>query len=239
MTTDINRSRVDLDGVFTCVEHAVLAKWFGQKKQAETARLKLDDALAELGFEKSCRPYSQSDAAVAYILLEAVDHRLLAFTRMEGDELVNARHLSKPRHKPRRQAALLPRELFGIDWSLSAPGFSWPVHYHLIWTPIYDRYVVTASADCTDSFGYADFALGHFSRDDDLVQSVLRIIKRDWTMQRDECSQGRWEELISTGLVTADAINLVADEVWPEIVDDDGLDDDGEDEHPGTRHVPK
>ena len=49
---------------------------------------------------------------------------------------------------------------------------------------MYDRYVVTASADCPDAFGYADFALGHFGRNDNVGQSVLEIIKRDWTMQR-------------------------------------------------------
>jgi hypothetical protein len=108
---------------------------------------------------------------------------------------------------------------------LSAPGFSWPVHYHLIWAPIYDRYVVTASADCADLSGYADFALGHFSRDDEIERSVLEIIKRNWSMLRDECSQQRWEELISTGLVKEDAINQIADEVWPAIEGDDDLED--------------
>src|SRR6516164_1969152 len=29
--------------------------------------------------------------------------------------------------------------------------------------PYYDRYVVTASADCPDAFGYCDFALGAFA----------------------------------------------------------------------------
>jgi hypothetical protein len=234
MTIASKRYLVDQDGVFTAVEHAVLAKWFDQPMPATAASIKLKDALAELGFEKSCEPYSQSDATVAHTLLEAVDHRLLAFTRMEGDELVNARHPSKPRHKPRRQAALLPHELFGIDWCLSAPGFSWPVHYHLVWTPIYDRYVVTASADCTDLFGYADFALGHFSRGEDIERSVLEIIKRNWTMLQDECSQPRWEALISTGLIKEDAINLLADQVWPEIDDDDDLEVDGEDDHPNA-----
>jgi hypothetical protein len=53
-----------------------------------------------------------------------------------------------------------PEFTLAIDWTMSAPGFSWPVSYHLVWTPIYERFVVTASADCPDAFGYADFVLG-------------------------------------------------------------------------------
>ena len=45
--------------------------------------------------------------------------------------------------------------------------------------------------------------------------SVIKIIKRDWTMQRDECSQERWESLIRTGLIKQAAVELMADQVWP------------------------
>jgi hypothetical protein len=76
--------------------------------------------------------------------------------------------------KVRRQAALLASELFAIDWAVQGPGFSWPVYYHLVWVPIYERFVVTASADCPDAFGYADFALGHFARSDETRQVRLR-----------------------------------------------------------------
>jgi hypothetical protein len=234
MATATNSPRVDQDGVFTSAEHIVLASWFGQPAPATVAPIELEGALGQLGFGERCGPYSQAAAAVAHFLLEAVDHRLLAFTRMDGDQLINARHLSKPSQRPLRQAALLARELFGIDWCLSAPGFSWPVHYHLVWTPIYELYVVTASADCPDAFGYADFALGHFSRDENVEQSVREIIKRDWTMLRDECSQPRWEALISTGLLKEDSITRIADEVWPEIGDDEEHGD-----HPDVSHTPE
>jgi hypothetical protein len=80
----------------------------------------------------------------------------------------------------------------------------------LVWTPIYERFAVTASVDCSEAFGYADFALGHFGRDDDVGQSMIRIIKRDWTMQPDKCGQERWETLIRTGLVKEAAIELMA-----------------------------
>jgi hypothetical protein len=86
---------------------------------------------------------------------------------------------------------------------------------HLVWTPIYKRFVVTASADYFDAFGYADFALGHFGRDDDVGQPVIGVIKRDWKMQEG------LETLLRAGLVKA-AIEMLAEQVWP-------LDDDEED----------
>jgi len=91
-------------------------------------------------------------------VLEAIEDRLPCC--WNGDELIYARRYREPDQKPRRRAALLPNLLFAIDWTMSAPGFSWPVSYHLVWTPIYERFVVTASADCPDAFGYADFVLG-------------------------------------------------------------------------------
>jgi hypothetical protein len=81
-------------------------------------------------------------------------------------------------------AALVPSDLSAAYWAPSGPGLSWPVQYHLVWTPIHKGFVVTASADAVDAFGYADFALGHFGRDDDVGQPVIGVIKRDWRMQR-------------------------------------------------------
>src|SRR4029077_4316549 len=96
----------------------------------------------------------------------------------------------------------------------------------LVWTPIYERFVVTASADCPDAFGYADFALGHFGRHENVGQSVIRIIKLDWIMQRDECSQERWETLLRTGLIKEAAVEALADQVWSRDSDEEDLDDD-------------
>ena len=76
MAANANRLRVDQGGVFTNVEHMPLASWFGQQPPTDAVRIKLDDALAQLGFGKDCRPYSQTSAAVAHILLEAIEDRL-------------------------------------------------------------------------------------------------------------------------------------------------------------------
>ena len=226
MPASANRLRVDQDGVFTNVEHAVLAKWFRQRKPGAAARINVDDALAQLGFEKPCEPYSRTAAAVAHVVLEAIEDRLPVWACWKDDKLIKARSYREPHQKPQRRTALLPSELFAINWASSGPGFDWPVQYHLVWTPIYERFVVTASADCPDCFGYADFALGHFGRDDDIGQSVIRIIKRDWTMLRKEGSQERWEMLLRTGLIKQAAVEALADQVWPQDHDEEDLDDD-------------
>src|SRR5262245_5908263 len=135
MSADANRLRVDRDGLFTDVEHAVLAKWFRQRKPAGAARIPLDDALAQLGFQKSCEPYSRAAAAVAHVILEAIEERLPVWACRKDDKLITARSYREPHQKPQRRTALLPSELFAINWASSGPGFEWPVDYHLVWTP--------------------------------------------------------------------------------------------------------
>ena len=76
MPAAANHLRVDRDGLFTDIEHAVLAKWFRQRKPAAAARINVDDALAQLGFEKRCEPYSRAAAAVAHVVLEPIEVRL-------------------------------------------------------------------------------------------------------------------------------------------------------------------
>ena len=226
MSANANRLGVDRDGLFTEVEHAVLARWFRQRKPAGAVRIDLDDALAELGFEERCEPYSRTAAAVAHIVLEAIEERLPVWACWKGDKLIKARSYREPHQKPQRRTALLPSELFAINWASSGPGFDWPVQYHLVWTPIRrDRIGGLPRV----LFGYADFALGHFGREDNIGQSVIRIIRRDWTMQRKECSQERWETLLRTGLVKQDAVEAVANQVWPQVDEDEDLDgDDGD-----------
>ena len=226
MATRTDRLRVEQDGLFTNVEHALLASWFGLQPPASAVHVNVDDALVRLGFTKECDPYSRPAAAVAHVVLEAIEDRLPVWACRKGDDLIVARTYRARDQKPQRRAALLPSELFAINWASSGPGFDWPVQYHLVWTPIYERFVVTASADCPDMFGYADFALGHFGREDNIGQSVIRIIKRDWTMLRDEGREQPWETLLRTGLVKQDAVEKLAAEVWPQDDEDENLDED-------------
>jgi hypothetical protein len=69
-----------------------------------------------------------------------------------------------------------PRHLLTINWADSRPGFSWPVAYYVAWLPYYDRFVVTASADCPDGFGYCDFAIGSFGIETPLKEGARKAI---------------------------------------------------------------
>src|SRR5262249_51798163 len=143
---------------------------------------------------------------VARILLESIEQRLPSFAvssiTADGEQTLSfARQYRDPDGKPLRKTSLLPRPLFGIDWAVTAPGYSWPVVYHLIWVPGYERYVVTASADGSDMFGYADFALGSFENGRPVIDAVGEIIRRDWAEQREDHGQDHWELFLGEGMI--------------------------------------
>jgi hypothetical protein len=85
-----------------------------------------------------------------------------------------------PADRPRRRVGIISRRLFAINWAGSARGVSWPVEYRVTWLPIYDRWVVTASADGDDAFGYADFELGSFQQETAMKDRAGEILRRDW-----------------------------------------------------------
>jgi hypothetical protein len=90
---------------------------------------------------------------------------------------------------------------FTINWADSGPGFSWPVAYYVTWLPYYERFVVTASADCSDAFGYNDFAIGSFGSDKPTKKGARKIVCDDWHNQR-AFEQQPWAYLFSTGLIS-------------------------------------
>src|SRR4029450_7660480 len=61
-------------------------------------------ALAQLGFGERCEPNSQTAAAVAHIVLEAIEDRLPCC--WNGDELIYARRYREPDQKPRRRGGV-------------------------------------------------------------------------------------------------------------------------------------
>jgi hypothetical protein len=114
---------------------------------------------------------------------------------------------------PNRKVLLQPRKLFTINWADSGPGFSWPVAYYVTWLPCYDRFVVTASADCSDAFGYNDFALGSFDSDTAIKEGARKVVCDDWHYQRG-WEQQRWAYLFSTGLISETEANAWREDVW-------------------------
>ena len=213
--------------LFTPVEHAVLARWFDVEPPPEASEIDPDTALAELGFiDKPGAIYTLFDAAAAHILLESVEGKLPQWAAVASPDakeprILFAREYRDPDGKPLRKVSLASRSLFTINWADSGPGYSWPVEYRLQWVPLYERWVVTASADSPDAYGYCDFALGSFGRDEPLEKSVGDIIKGDWTAQRSKYGQQRWAYLFGVGLISKKTADKWADQVWNATGDQD------------------
>ena len=117
--------------------------------------------------------------------------------------------------RARRKIELWPHHLLTINWADSGPGLSWPVAYKATYVPLFDRTVVTASADCPESFGgVSDVAIGAFGPETSILEGSRRIIVSDWTNQWREHDQERWAYLFDTGMVSEAQADAWADEVW-------------------------
>ena len=149
--------------------------------------------------------------AIARIVLSTIEHRLSQWTARKCEQIVYGRE-SFNTHKSK--ISVLPEFLFEIDWASSAPGFSWPVAYHVGFRPYYDVYVVTSSADSPEASGYLDLALGYFWVDGDITEVAKHIIQTDWQHQFDKSDQQRWEALWRTGLIKTAEVEEMADGVW-------------------------
>ena len=202
--------------LFTPEENLILQAWL-ESPSPEAKSLELDAALQALGFVKETleEPYNRLSAAVAFIVLEAIEKRLPQWGCYRGEELVLARQYRDSDGVPKRRISLKPQHLFTINWATSCPGFPWPAAYYVAWLPGYDRFVVTESADTAEVLGYADLALGHFDKDTDIREGAREIIVGDWTYRRDCYSQEHWECVFGTGLIREDEVCRWAAEAWP------------------------
>ena len=101
-----------------------------------------------------------------------------------------------------------------INWADSGPGFSWPESYYVSYLPVYDVYVVTASADSPDTWGYCDLAIGHFKSCKNIVTASKQVIQERWQQLYDEYDQQSWAYLFNVGLVDEAAAYSMAADVW-------------------------
>jgi hypothetical protein len=220
---NIRRSAVDL---FTADEHAVLATWFGVEPPSCAKDIEADEAAKRLGFIKEPDHYRRTDAAAAFVVLESVETRLPQWAAVREDSVILARKHRDDAKIPDRKILLQPRHLFTINWADSGPGFSWPVAYYVTWLPYYNRFVITASADSPDAFGYCDFALGAFGIDTPFKEGAKEIICADWAYQNGEWEQQRWVYLFGTGLISKAEANAWADAVWLREPDEEESEDE-------------
>jgi hypothetical protein len=74
---------------------------------------------------------------------------------------------------------------------------------------------VTASADCPESFGYCDFAVGSFGIETPLKEGARRVISADWYTLKSKWEQQRWAYLFDAGLISREDADAWAAAVWP------------------------
>jgi hypothetical protein len=197
--------------LFTADEEFVLATWFEVDGPPYGGRI--DDIFKGWNIPSEIPYYRRIDTAVAQILLERIQDHLPNWTALAGDRFVIARGIFDRR--ARRKIELWPHHLLTINWADSGPGFSWPVAYKATYVPVFDRTVVTASADCPESFGgVSDVAIGAFGSEASILEGSRRIIISDWTNQWREHDQKRWVYLFDTGIVSKAEADAWADEVW-------------------------
>lgn len=214
-------------------EHLILSAWFdGYTFNEDQTRPDMAGALDRHGFQKPVLDlYTRHQAAIASMLLERIDRRLPQWSVVDADGTVQfARKLRDRSTLPERRVLASVRHLFTINWATSGPGFSWPLAYHLIWVPTYDRFVVTDSHDSDEIFGCADFALGSSPATASFVDSAGEIIREHWKVHRDQYSQEeRWELLTDTGIIDEATVKAWADEVWlaaPDALDQQAYNDE-------------
>jgi hypothetical protein len=197
--------------LFTADEEFVLATWFEIDGPPNARRV--DDIFDGWNIPSEIPDYRRIDAAVAQILLERIQDHLPNWTALAGDRFVIARGIFDRR--ARRKIELWPHHLLTINWADSGPGFSWPVAYKATFVPLFDRTVVTASADCPEAFGgVCDVAIGAFGSETSILEGSRRIIISDWTHQCRQHDQERWAYLFDTGIVSKAEADAWADEVW-------------------------
>lgn len=197
---------------YTRTEKAILCDYFQIERPDE---LKVLNIFAEAPgvYAKKAQYGSKFNIpnAVARIALSRVQDALPAWACYQEGNISVARTYSQPED---RAVELLPLYLITINWADSGPGFSWPEAYYLVWLPEFDRYVVTASQDSTDCYGFEDIAIGFAPYAPDRKQIAKKLITDWWLGQSRSYDQAEWECIFDTGFISEDEAYEWRDEVW-------------------------
>ena len=236
------RTRDAMKQIFHPQDRAILFDYFGMERPEELRAVDVlarggtsDDPKEPVLVEPDADRQSSTNGAanaVARLLLARIQSRLPQWmTRKEG-KLVSARQHRKAKS---RQVDPLPQFLFEINWANSGPGFSWPEAYHVTYVPGFQRFVVTASQDSPDAYGYADLAIGWFAEGADVIQGSKRVILEWWEQSRRTDHEG-WEHFLSSGLVGEDEAQQWKDEIWSDEAEEE--EEDGSPIEYSSRGIP-
>lgn len=210
-----------MNGPFYPVEHAILCDYFHIRRPAALRDLEIvDDGESPRGANEPILVVEASadywdefavPNAVARLLLSRVQRDLPQWASFTDGVPRWAR-----KHWPPRGGTVqvLPRRLLEINWADSGPGFSWPETYHATFVPGYERWVVTASADSDEVYGYEDLAIGHFRAGVPVREGSGKVIRRWWRRRKREDGQAAWVDVWPKGFIgEAEALDW-RDAVW-------------------------
>ncbi|MCP3870585.1 MAG: hypothetical protein GY703_21340 [Gammaproteobacteria bacterium] len=207
--------------LFHPIEHALLADYFGvvppkcakgidPYAEAELQREgdKSGVVRIRLPFWGSVNSFTVKNA-VARLALNSIQDRLPQWGKgstWQGRDYNDRRKLG---------ISLLPQYLFEINWA-----DSWPEKYFVTFVPGHERYVVTASADCPDTYGYEDIAIGHYSKEASLVDGCRQVLVNWWKKWTGGDPERRWQDFWGTGLIDHATARRWSVAVWGPSDDD-------------------
>lgn len=201
-----------MSNLYTETERAILCDYFQVPRPVELEGLNIFAECPGVFVHKA--RYSDEfelKNAVARIALKRVQEKLPVWACSDKDGEITVARVYEDH--PGQEVELLPQYLFMINWADSGPGFSWPEAYYLVWFPEFERYVVTASQDSPDSYGFEDIAIGHSTFGQDRKEVSGKIITGWWEEGRSH-DQEEWVCLFGTGFISSHEACAWRDEVW-------------------------
>ena len=221
----------ELQDCYTDIERAFLCDYFGIKRPEYLVGVDVYQPVRQGVYVKPGQYSSEYDLAnaVARLALARIQDELPAWAGVnEQGEYFSARTYTR---SELAAVSFHPQHLFTINWADSGPGFSWPEAYYLVWLPVFERYVVTASQDSPDCYGFEDIAIGWQFFDDDRVGVARDIILANWGSVHKPNNEDGWAYLFASGVVSESEAEEWREEIWPPIqLDDEDVDDEDEDD---------
>lgn len=221
----------ELQDCYTDIERAFLCDYFGIKRPEHLVGVDVYQPVRQGVYVKPGQYSSEYDLAnaVARLALARIQDELPAWAGVNDQ----GGYFSARTYTRSELAAVSfhPQHLFTINWADSGPGFSWPEAYYLVWLPVFERYVVTASQDSPDCYGFEDIAIGWQFFDDDRVGVARDIILANWGSVHKPNNEDGWAYLFASGVVSESEAEEWREEIWPPIqLDDEDVDDEDEDD---------
>lgn len=163
---------------------------------------------------------------VAEIALSSVQYRLPQglSIREDGSTTYSRRTWECP--VSMRNERLFPIHLFDIDRDESQLQIVCPESCYATFLPGYDVHVVTVSQASPEAYGFFDVAVDYFQFVDDphqIVSNAKSILKAWWKYQNKELHLHSWKSILKSGLIEADEVLSVRDQVWNRVENRDGV----------------